>query len=89
MHLAVIKDWKKNVAKEWDRVVGNRNVRAAVFVDLGLGDACLGFFEFADDTFEVGVGEAGRPYRQCYLGTDHGEASVKFVREVAGFLEED
>lgn len=76
-------------ATGWSEIVGERKLLQAQFADFGLGDMSVGLLQFADETYEVGVGECLRPYRQLYLGTDLEQASEKFVLYVASFFDED
>jgi hypothetical protein len=64
----------------WAEVVGNRVVRSCAVVQYGPAEEVVAFFSFADGTFEVGIGEALRPYLQMYEGRDAFKATEVFLR---------
>ena len=74
---------KSDLAPAWVEVVGDRDFESATFADFGLGDVCLGMLHFRDGSYEVGQGEALRPYIQHYAGSDAEEASQKFIEKLA------
>jgi hypothetical protein len=70
-------------AMGWIEVVHGRKVKNIIFADFGFADTCVAFLTFYDDTYEVGQGEALRPYIQHYAGDNHEEASAEFIAAVA------
>ena len=58
------------------------------YVDRGFADACMALLEFSDGEFEVGVGEALRPYIELYQGKNKQEAHKAFRKKLAEWMEE-
>jgi len=66
----------------WSEVVGKRKLYAAIHVEFGLAEEVIGFLEFEDGTFEVGIGECLRPYDLRYAGKEREKASQAFIEAI-------
>lgn len=88
-----IEHWDKNtldqLPSEWLEVVGDRQLLEVLFVDHALGEGATALLEFRNPKFEsavyyeVGHGEALRPYTKYYSGGDLTLALIAFVLNVA------
>jgi len=61
---------------------GGKKPVGASYVQFGLIEEAIVMIVFEDESFEVGVGEALRPYICIYRGSDELEASRLFVEEI-------
>jgi len=68
-----------DVGPAWAGIIGEREVRKIFNTDFGLGDMSVSLIAFQDGSFEVGVGEALRPYDELYRGNDANEATEAYV----------
>lgn len=71
----------------WREVANGRTIVKAAFLDFGFADQCTAYFEFSDGTFEVGIGEALRPYDQLYSGNDGNDAKAAFMSKLLTMTE--
>jgi hypothetical protein len=73
----------EDLSESWnEEVVADRKFISGTFAEFGMAEECVGFLELGSKdklTYEVGVGECLRPYRQVYLGEDIGIASKTFI----------
>lgn len=83
MELHIIHDEEDIEGSAWAEIVKGRGFKEGIAADFGIGEECYALLEFEDGTFEVGVGEALRPYLQLYLGKDRGIASEVFHSQVS------
>jgi hypothetical protein len=58
----------EDVGMEWKAQVNFHDIKEGTFVSFGTGEEVIGHLEMEDGTFEVGIGEALRPYIQLYNG---------------------
>lgn len=66
----------------WRNVIGNRQLFVAILCEFGWEEEVIGYIEFSDGTFEVGVGESGKDYILLYKGESREVASSKFVDQI-------
>lgn len=79
MELGIITEYT-HLGDAWREITSKENFEQCTFLDMGLGDTCISMLEYKDGTFEVGQGEALRPYIQHYIGTDVAEALKAFIK---------
>jgi hypothetical protein len=74
---------------EWRGVFGERTLMNGVVADFGLGDAQIALMEFKGPkggmSFEVGHGEACRPYDVLYSGKSREKASKVWLEAVSKY----
>lgn len=71
----------------WKEVIGDRKVVSMVCLDAGMAEECLSMIQFEGDVFEVGIGEALRPYRKLYEGDNNEEATEAFMKAASEMYE--
>ncbi len=77
--ISVVKIYEESF---WSEVIGERKLRTASFVEVAFAEEVIGFMEFKDGSFEVGIGESLRPYNQLYVGGDRYKASEVYLRAI-------
>jgi hypothetical protein len=72
---------------EWVDVIGDRKCVEMITCEFGFAEEVLAFMCFRGEgksfeTYEVGRGEAGRPYIEIYKGDNREDASEAFYWEI-------
>lgn len=72
------------VPENWKAIDPSKTIVKAIACNFGFGEETIGFLEYSDETFEVGVGEplVAQEYISLYKGFDAQVASEKFVMEI-------
>lgn len=70
----------------WSEVVGNNSYEAIYNTDFGLGDMSVSLIVYSNGLYEVGVGEALRPYRGLYFGRDPEKAVEAYISFIKQYL---
>lgn len=76
----------KVLGSAWRGVYGDAVVLSATVAEFGIAEEVVGLIHYEDESHEVGIGEALRPYRRLYLGLSEAEAFEvwwKAVKELA------
>jgi len=85
MDFGICTDYK-NLGDAWREMVDEDNFSECTYLDLGAGDVCITLLVFVDGGFEVGQGEALRPYISHYDGDNKDEAIKAFIGACANLI---
>ena len=78
---------KEDLGTGWQGLPkGLGDFKGAAYISYGLADACLAIVE-CQAGFEVGVGEALRPYIRLYRGTNESVAVSHFIAKADYMIE--
>jgi len=76
----------ENLGDAWREMVDEDNFSECTYLDLGVGDTCITLMIHMDGGFEVGQGEALRPYISHYTGDSEDEAIKAFIGACASLI---
>lgn len=76
---------RDDIGPGWDEIIGDRYLDRLVAGEFAMAEEVIGFLQFRTEpaTYEVGVGQAMRPYRCLYVGSDFTDALNMFWKAVA------